>query len=362
MTGLNDMEAFASSITEVDPGGAVLRYRGVDVEELVGAARFDAVWGLLVDDSLRPGLDAVAETPKTIRAGDPLVDLQCSLAALGPRHGMRYLTDIDDEEARRDLALVSSQAFLTAADLARDPTGPPTRPLAGGIVDQFIAMWAGHADPARTKAIEAFLIVFADNGTSASTLTARVAASTGASAGSCIAAAVGTLSGPRHGGATTDVMAMFKAIQRKGDAKAWISAALDRGQRIPGFGHAVYRNEDPRARILRGIAREQSPTAYELAEEIERAAIGELTSRRPARGLRANADFWAMVVLEGAGVPESLVASLLACARMAGWSAHILEQKRVNRLIRPLSAYTGHPPRRLDQVAGFPPPRSKTQL
>ena len=170
----------------------------------------------------------------------------------------------------------------------------------------------------------------------ASTFTARVVASTGADVPAALSAAVGALSGPLHGGAPSRVLRMLDEVERTGDAVGWVRAALDRGERLMGFGHRVYRAEDPRARVLRRAARELGAPRFEVAEELERAALEELRARKPDRVLATNVEYWSAVVLDRASVPQELFTALFACARSAGWSAHILEQRRTGRLVRPI--------------------------
>ena len=134
---------------------------------------------------------------------------------------------------------------------------------------------------------------------------------------------------------------MLDEVAALGDADRWVKAALDRGERLMGFGHRVYRAEDPRARVLRRTARELGSARYEVAEELERAALAELHARKPDRVLATNVEFWSAVVLDLAAVPANLFTSMFTCARVAGWSAHILEQKREGRLIRPTAKYVG---------------------
>ena len=179
----------------------------------------------------------------------------------------------------------------------------------------------------------------------ASTFTARVVASTGADVAAALSAAVGALSGPLHGGAPSRVLQMLDEVQRTGDAERWVRAALDRGERLMGFGHRVYRAEDPRARVLRRTAREIGAPRLEVAERLEEAALAALRERSPDRVLATNVEFWSAVVLDTAAVPPELFTSMFTCARVAGWSAHILEQKREGRLIRPTAKYVGPGPR-----------------
>jgi citrate synthase len=184
----------------------------------------------------------------------------------------------------------------------------------------------------------------------ASTFTARVVASTGADVGAALSAAVGALSGPLHGGAPSRVLKMLDELAETGDADRYVKSLLDRGDRLMGFGHRVYRAEDPRARVLRRTAHEIDAPRVEVAEALEKAALAELAVRHPDRVLATNVEFWSAVVLDYADVPPELFTSMFSCARTAGWSAHILEQKREGRLIRPTAKYVGHGPRSLDEV------------
>jgi citrate synthase len=187
----------------------------------------------------------------------------------------------------------------------------------------------------------------------ASTFTARVIASTGADVAAALSGAVGALSGPLHGGAPSRVLDMIEAIEQTGDARAYVKDVLDKGDRLMGFGHRVYRAEDPRARVLRRTARELDAPRYEIAEALEKAALEELRERRPDRVLETNVEFWAAIVLDFAQVPAHMFTSMFACARLAGWSAHILEQKRTGRLIRPSARYVGPAPRKPEEVPGW---------
>ena len=143
---------------------------------------------------------------------------------------------------------------------------------------------------------------------------------------------------------------MLDAVERSGDAERWVKDALDRGERLMGFGHRVYRAEDPRARVLRRTARELGSARVEVAEALEQAALAELQARKPDRVLATNVEFWSAVVLDFAEVPPELFTPLFTCARTAGWSAHILEQKREGRLIRPSAKYVGPASRGRDAV------------
>jgi citrate synthase len=355
-SGLEGVVAFATEIAEPDREGGALRYRGVDIEELVGAVPYEKVWGLLVDGAYEPGLPPAEPHPLTIRSGDPRVDVQSALAMLAPAWGYRQLIDISDEQAREDLARASVMALSFVAQSARGAGQPPVPQSevdkARTIPERFLVRWRGEADPDHVKAIDAYWISAAEHGMNASTFTARVVASTGADCAAALSSAVGALSGPLHGGAPARVLKMIDEVEQTGDPEGWVKAALDRGERLMGFGHRVYRAEDPRARVLRRTARELGSTRFEVAEALERAALDELRARKPDRVLATNVEFWSAVILDLAEVPPSLFTSMFTCARVAGWSAHILEQKREARLIRPTAIYVGEPPRPASDVPG----------
>jgi citrate synthase len=353
-SGLEGVVAFATEIAEPDKAGGALRYRGVDIENLVGAVPYEQVWGLLVDDRLRPGLPPAEPHVLTVRSGDPRVDVQAALAMLAPEWGFGQLIDISDEEARDNLARASVMALSFVAQSARGTGQPPVSQAevdrGRTIPERFLIRWRGEADPEHVKAIDAYWISAAEHGMNASTFTARVVASTGADSAAALSAAVGALSGPLHGGAPSRVLKMLDEVERSGDARRWVTAALDRGERLMGFGHRIYRAEDPRARVLRRTCRELGSPRFEVAEALESAALAELQARKPDRVLATNVEFWSAVVLDRAAVPPELFTPMFTCARVAGWSAHILEQKREGKLIRPTAKYIGHGPRSLEEV------------
>jgi citrate synthase len=355
-SGLEGVVAFETEIAEPDKEGGALRYRGVDIEDLVGRVPFEKVWGLLVDGRYEPGLPPAEPHPLTVRSGDSRVDLQAALAMLGPEWGMQQLLDVADDQAREDLARASVMALSFVAQSARGAGVPPVpqREIdkARSIPERFLIRWRGEADPRHVKAIDAYWISAAEHGMNASTFTARVVASTGADVAACLSAGVGALSGPLHGGAPSRVLEMLDAVADEGDAEQYVKKLLDRGDRLMGFGHRVYRAEDPRARVLRRTAREIGAPRLDVAEELEKAALAELKARKPDRVLATNVEFWSAVVLDFAGVPPELFTPMFSCARVAGWSAHILEQKREGRLIRPTAKYVGPAPRKPEDVEG----------
>lgn len=357
-SGLEGVVAFETEIAEPDREGGALRYRGVDIEDLVGVVPYENVWGLLVDGSFEPGLMPAEPHPLMVRSGDPRVDVQSALAMLAPEWGLGQLLDISDEEARNDLARASVMALSFVAQSARG-LGQPWVPQSvidegATIAERFLLRWRGELEPDHARAIDAYWVSAAEHGMNASTFTARVVASTGADVAAALSSAVGALSGPLHGGAPSRVLTMLDEVEAQGDAHAWVVDALDRGERLMGFGHRVYRAEDPRARVLRRTAMELGSPRYQVAEALEEAALQELKARKPDRVLATNVEFWSAVVLDLADIPSDMFTSMFTCARVAGWSAHIMEQKREGRLIRPSADYVGPAARPVSEVDGVP--------
>ena len=357
--GLEGVVAFETQIAEPDRDGGALRYRGVDVADLVGCVSFGNVWGLLVDGEFNPGIPPAEPFPIPIHSGDVRVDVQSAIAMLAPAWGLQPILDIDDDTARENLAHVSVMALSFVAQSARG-LGQPMVPQAdidqaNTVVERFMIRWRGEPDPRHVEAIDSYFVVAAEHGLNSSTLTARVSASTGTDVAAAISGAIGTMSGPLHGGAPARVLSMIEEVENSDDAATFVRETLDADKRLMGFGHRVYRAEDPRARILRNVARDLGAPRYEVAAALEREALTQLRERRPDRALATNVEFWSAVILDFAEVPPAMFTSMFTCARIAGWSAHILEQKRTGRLIRPSARYVGPKPRRPDQVEGWDP-------
>jgi citrate synthase len=351
--GLEGIVAFETEIAEPDKEGGALRYRGVDIEELVGQVPYEQVWGLLVDDSFEPGMPRAEDVELPARTGSAMADLQAATTALGGKWKLGQLIDIDDEQARDDLARLSAAMLSLVAQSARgEQERVPDEVVAEGdtAAERFLIRWRGEADERHVRAIDSYWVSAAEHGANASTFTARIVASTGADCGAAMSSAVGALSGPLHGGAPTRVLKMLDEVEKSGDAKQYVTDLLDGGERLMGFGHRVYRAEDPRARVLRQTARELESPRVEVAEALEQAALEELAKRHPERVLATNVEFWSAVVLDIAEIPPPLFPAMFACARVAGWSAHILEQKSAGRLIRPSARYTGPATRSVTSV------------
>ena len=356
--GLAGVVAFDTRIAEPDRAGGALRYRGVNVEKLIGHTSFEDVWGLLVDGDFAAGLPPAEPFPVPVHSGDIRVDVQAATAMMAPYWGLRPLIDIDDVQARQDLARTSVLMLSFVAQAARGARLPavPQRRVDEGrnATERFMIRWQGEPDPRQVEAIDRYWVCAAEHGMNASTFTARVVASTGTDVAACLSAAIAAMSGPLHGGAPARALGMVEAVEQGGDARAYVRQVLDSGRRLMGFGHPIYRAEDPRARILRAAAKELGAPRYEVALALEEAALAELRERKPDRVLETNVEFWAAIVLDFAGVPADLFTPLFTCARSAGWSAHILEQKALGKIIRPSADYVGTPDRDPADLKGWP--------
>ncbi|GAA2611352.1 citrate synthase 2 [Paractinoplanes durhamensis] len=355
--GLAGVVAFDTEIAEPDRAGGSLRYRGVDVRELAGRVTFAEVWGLLADGDLTQALPPAEPFPIPVHSGDIRVDVQAAVSMLAPYWGMQPLIDIGQARAREDLARVSVMMLSYVAQSARGSrlAAVPQRLVDGGrnATERFMLRWQGDPDPRHVAAIDRYWVCAAEHGMNASTFTARVVASTGADVPACLSAAVAALSGPLHGGAPARALSMIEEVERGADPRGYVKGVLDSGKRLMGFGHAIYRAEDPRAAILRETARELGAPRYDVALQLEKAALAELRERKPDRVLETNVEYWAAVVLDFAQVPSDMFASMFTCARTAGWSAHILEQKRLGKIIRPSADYVGPPERAATEVPGW---------
>src|SRR5215211_2348007 len=351
--GLEGVVAVETEIAEPDREGGSLRYRGVDIEELVGHYPYENVWGLLVDndlDSKMPDPEPYAPARLT---GDAPADLQAETARLSAHWKLGKLNEISDGQARSDLARLSAQMMEIVARSAavadrREPASDDVVARGATAAEKFLLRWRGTADPKHIAAIDTYWICTAEHGLNASTFTARVVASTGADCGAALSSAVGALSGPLHGGAPAYVKPMLEEVAAMGDAEQWVHNALERKQRIMGFGHRVYRAEDPRSRLLKRVARELDAPNIDVAEELEAVALKALQERSPDRVLATNVEYYSAIVLDVAEIPPPLAPAMFACSRVAGWSAHILEQKRTGRLFRPSARYVGPAERQLN--------------
>jgi citrate synthase len=350
-------------------------YRQYSAIELAETRTFEDVWHLMIDGTL-PDRDRresfIRETAplRTLPAeimnilpavatasgeAGPLSALRTALALLGAHAGFRPVYDIDPEQRRADTlrACAAVPTMLTALHrlaAGRAPVAPrDDLPHAAN----FLYMLTGsEPEPEQARAIEQYLISTIDHGFNASTFTGRVIASTGADVAACMVGAIGALSGPLHGGAPSRALDTLDAIGTPDNIDPWIRDRVLAGDRIMGFGHPVYRTEDPRSRMLRGIAerlaaasgRDQDRALVEFATQVERRVLGILAELKPGRELHTNVEFYAGVVMELCGLPRSMFTPTFAAARVVGWSANILEQAADTKIIRPAARYVGPPP------------------
>jgi citrate synthase len=355
--GLEGVVVADTEISEVDGERGRLVIAGADVEQLAASTGFEgAARGVLaaggadpaaLGDTADAGLGAAraAAWERVARLGDALEHpdamdaLRTALAHLRPQPG----GTADTADA---IAAIGAAPVFVAAWHRRRAGQPPIAPdPALGHAADYLRMTLGrpaHAD--RVRALDAYLVTVIDHAMSASTFTARVIASTASDLISAMLGAVGALKGPLHGGAPGPVLDMLDAIGAPDRAEPWLIGELAAGRRIMGMGHRVYRVRDPRAAVLEEAVRPLASPRLELARAVERAAAKILRERKPDRSLAANVEFYTAVLLDAVGLPREQFAATFAVSRIAGWSAHVLEQRRTGRLIRPASHYTGRMP------------------
>ncbi|MBV7700318.1 citrate synthase/methylcitrate synthase [Streptomyces sp. TRM70350] len=344
-------------------------YRQYSAVELAQTRPFEDVWHLLVEGELPDAVRAAAfaaETaalrrlpgevsaalPAIAAAGGgsgPLAGLRTALSLLGAAQGFRPLYDTDADRRREDTleATAAVPTVLTALHrLGRGLAPVPPREDLSYAANYLYMLTGEEPDPQRARAVEQYLISTIDHGFNASTFTARVIASTGADVAACLVGAVGALSGPLHGGAPSRALDTLDAIGTVDRIDPWIRERVLAGDRIMGFGHPVYRTEDPRSRMLRGIAQQFGGPLVDFAMEVERRVEAILAELKPGRELHTNVEFYAGVVMELCGLPREMFTPTFAAARVVGWSANILEQSRDSKIIRPAARYVGPEPHR----------------
>ena len=359
MDGLRDVVAAETVLSDVDGTAGRLIIRGFTLDQLVGRSPYEQACHLLLEGML-DGLPDSAQMRE--RLGAARVQAFAEVAALDaelkrrpPLEAMRALMarlpDGDDLEVA--LRLLAAPAVFTPAVIRASAGLEPLPPDAAlSHAADMLRMLTGSAPaPAEAAALDAYLVTIIDHGLNASTFAARVTASTLAGLTSAALAGVSALKGPLHGGAPGPVIDMLDAIGSPERATAWLEAALDRGDRLMGFGHGVYRVRDPRADALKRTvqslaqASAQLPGRLKLAEAVEAAALDILKRRKPDRPLNTNVEFYTAVLLEALGFPHEAFTCVFATGRIAGWIAHAREQVISGRLIRPSSHYVGPMPR-----------------
>jgi citrate synthase len=360
--GLADVVAAATALSDIDGRAGVLSYRGYDISDLAGQASFEEV-AFLLQRGHAPDRDELDGYRAELAAGRQLGELVTDdLAGIArrqrPMEALRSLVSLasaDDPDAesndsaanlRKAARLTAQQPVLIAAyEAARRGRELPPADAGLSVAANFLGQLSGTAPTARAAEIfDTCLVLHADHTMNASTFVARVCAATLADMHSAVVAALGTLSGPLHGGANEQVMRSLEAIRQTGgdplDAvSTQVGKRLAQGDKIMGFGHRVYKTEDPRATHLRRMSAELAATSgdetyYLMSRRMEEVVLTE-------KGLYPNVDFFAATVYHYLGVPTDLFTAVFSASRMAGWTAHVLEQHADNRLIRPDSEYIG---------------------
>ena len=352
VNGLEGVVAAETVLSEVDGEAGRLVIRGHGLEALAGWT-FEEVTGLLwsgffdgLPRDLRPALGAARA-----EVFDEVARLDDGLLARAPIEAVRALTArlADGDDLAIALRLAAAPAVFTAAAVRARQGEPAVAPdPAAGHAADILRMSRGRpARPAEVAALEAYLVTVSDHGLNASTFAARVVASTRAGLTSAVLAGLSALKGPLHGGAPGPVIEMLDGVGAPQNARAWLEAALDRGDRLMGFGHRVYRVRDPRADALKravaalGKASNVLPGRFALAEAVEVAALEVLRERKPNRSLQTNVELYTALLLEALAFPPEAFTCVFAMGRVAGWIAHAREQVLGGRLIRPQSRYIG---------------------
>ncbi|MEW9553287.1 citrate/2-methylcitrate synthase [Nonomuraea sp. NPDC050783] len=364
--GLNDIILCHTSISHVDGHLGQYRYRDYDAIDLVNNCALEEVWCLLVDGELPSPArrarfaDELAELntvppalagllPAVARLGerpDGIGWLQTSVLLLARSLDWPSVLGLERAALRHQVlrTLVTAPVMLAALHRLRQGLEPVPPDPALGHAANLLYMLTGEAPPrAHARALEQYLMLTAEHGMAASTFAGRVIFSTGADLGSALAGALGAMGGPLHGGAPTLVLDMLDEIGSPEHVEPWLRDRLVKDERIMGFGHRIYRAVDPRVEVLRRLAGDLGGARLDLARQVERQAAALLDEAKPGRTLRANVELYTALVLEAVGLPRSLFSATFALARLAGWSAHLLEQHTGNRLIRPVTAFAGGP-------------------
>ncbi|MFI6408020.1 citrate synthase/methylcitrate synthase [Streptomyces sp. NPDC050548] len=339
-------------------------YRQYSAVELAQTRGFEDVWHLLANgelpdaersaafaaetaalrrlpDEVRAALPAVAAASGT---SGPLSGMRTALSLLGAAKGFRPVYDIDADARRRDTLVASAAVPTLLTALYRlgrglDPVEP--REDLSYAANYLYMLTGSEPDKQQVRAIEQYLISTIDHGFNASTFTARVIASTGADVAACLVGAVGALSGPLHGGAPSRALDTLDAIGTPDRIDPWIRERVLAGDRIMGFGHAIYRTEDPRSRMLREVAQQFGGPRVEFAVEVERQVEAILAELKPGRELHTNVEFYAGLVMELCGLPREMFTPTFAAARVVGWGANVVEQAEDSKIIRPVARYVG---------------------
>jgi citrate synthase len=347
--GLEGVIAGETSLSLVDGAQGRLLYRGYRIGDLVERGSYAAVANLLWTGDWAPGHRlATAPLPEPVLATmraipsstKPMDALRTAVSAWGTTQDLQWPPTVQQARALTSFSPSALAAFARIRS-GKEPVEPdPSLDLVEGFLYQLNG---SRPEPGTARALDAYFIVGAEHGFNASTFTARVITSTRSDIASAIAGAIGTMKGPLHGGAPSEVVDQLAKMGSVEKAEQWIRDALDRHERLMGFGHRVYRAYDPRAAALRKVAEsmDHKPDWLELAIQVEDVALRLLAERHPERPLKTNVEYYAAPVLQGVGLTPDLFPATFSLARHAGWTAHVLEQANANRLIRPDVRYIG---------------------
>jgi citrate synthase len=362
--GLEGVVVAETTVGDVRGQEGYFHYRQYSAVDLAAHRSLEDVWHLMFRGEL-PDAAASADFATTVRArrnlpsglaallpalakdGAPLEVLRSAVSVLGAELGWRPTHDIDAAELFDQtigLCAVVPTILAGAHRLREGQTPVPPRPDLD-FAANYLYMVTGEVPSAEhARAIEQYMILTIDHGFNASTFTARVITSTGADLGAAIVGAIGALSGPLHGGAPSRALDMLDAIGTADRAEAYIRRAVEDGERIMGFGHRVYKTDDPRSLLLRSVMERLGGPLVELSQQVERTTVDVLAELKPGRQLYTNVEFYAGVVMHTCGIPRHMFTPTFAAGRTIGWTTHVMEQASHNRLIRPAARYVGPPP------------------
>jgi citrate synthase len=365
--GLEGVIVASTELTKIDGQAGRLVYRGYDVTELAGHVPYEAVAHLLwfgqlpnkeqltrlqaqlADRRQLPG-PVEAFLAGAAKSAESLSLLQTCVSIMGGlgNNDNESIVDASVGLTARMPSIVASSSRARQ----RMPFIAPRTDL--GHAANYLYMLTGKVpDPQLASALDSYFTLLADHSISASTFVARIAASTLTDVYSAVLAAISALKGPLHGGAPIHVWEMLQSIGKPENARAWLTERLAKDERIMGFGHRVYRTEDPRSRVLKRIAKEiVDPELFELASTVETEARELLLREHPERAIDTNVEFYSSLVLHAVGIPPELFTCTFASARTVGWTAHIIEQRLDNRLFRPQAEYRGPQGLKLNEVHG----------
>jgi citrate synthase len=298
----------------------------------------------VLPDAVREQLPAIAAASERFQ---PLDGLRTVVSLLGSALDFQPSLDITHEELRANAMTVCAvvpTALTALYRLHRDQEPIEPHPSLGYAANYLYMLSGEEPEPEYARGVEQYQITTVDHGFNASTFTARVITSTGADLAAAVVGGIGALSGPLHGGAPSRALAMLDAIGTPDKTDAWVRDVVESDGRIMGFGHRVYKTEDPRSRLLKGVAERLGGDMVDFAKQVEKTVVDVLAELKPGRELYANVEFYAGVVMDRCGLPREMFTPTFASSRVIGWCANILEQAADNRLIRPSARYVGPPP------------------